>query len=353
MSSDKPGGGAIPGWGQQPQGEPAPASPAGAPAPGSGAIPGWGQQPVPPTASPAPEPPPDPGPAAPAPPVPIPQAPPSPSAQPTPGTAATPGWGPAATPPSAAPSGAQPGWGPATAPGAPGGAPPEAWNPAPVQASGSSGCLKLVLVLVVIAVIGFTLLVAAILFIGRQFTESIGVGPDGSVGTPCPFIDDSELSAALGSDAEAIVLDGLWDATVGIILDKRVLATAEDCWITADESTPTGRIAVYRGGDAAGVFRQEREHAAPTSVDQGNGITVTTDGWFAGEVGGIGDEAFCTGVSPAIQAGVLVRQGDRVVYVSLSGPADQAPQFETTDDGVIWAPAICATAQEVAREILD
>jgi len=250
-------------------------------------------------------------------------------------------------------SAAQPGWSSAPAPGAPGGAPPEAWNPAPVQSSGSSGCLKLVLILVVIAVIGFTLLIAAILLIGRQFAESIGVDPDGSVGTPCPFIDDSELSAALGSDAEALVLDGLWDATVGIILDKRVLPTAEDCWITADASTPNGRIAVYQGGDAAGVFRQERENAAPTSVDQGNGITVTTDGWFAGEVSGLGDEAFCTGISPAIQAGVLVRQGDRVVYVSLSGPADEAPVFETTDDGVIAAPEICAAAQAVARETLD
>jgi hypothetical protein len=202
-------------------------------------------------------------------------------------------------------------------------------------------------------VIGFTLLVAAILFIGRQFTESIAVNPDGSVGTPCPFIDDSELSAALGSDAEAIVLDGLADVTIGIILDKRVLPTAEDCWITADESTPTGRIAVYQGGDATGVFRRERENAAPTSVDQGDGITVTTDGWFAGEVSGLGDEAFCTGISPAIQAGVVVRRGDRVVYVSLSGPADEVPEFETTEDGVIWAPAICAAAQAVAREILD
>ncbi|MEW6223806.1 MAG: hypothetical protein AB1627_04185 [Chloroflexota bacterium] len=256
----------------------------------------------------------------------------------------------------------QPGWGAAPgpgapgspgAPGAPGGPPPGSWNPAPVQSSGSSGCLKLVLILVVIGAIGFALLIAGILFLGRQLTDSIGVNPDGSVGTACPFIEDSELSEALGSEAEALVLDGLWDATIGIILDKRALGTAEDCWITADESTPTGRIAVYQGGDAADVFRQERENAAPTSEDQGNGITVTTDGWFAGEVAGLGDEAFCTGVSPAIQAGVLVRQGDRVVYVSLSGPADAAPDFETTEDGVIAAPAICDAAQEVARQVLD
>ncbi len=298
MSSDPPKPGAVPGWGQpssEPPG-PVPSTPV-PPAPVSGATPGWGQAPVPP------------------PPVP-----------PAPVSGATP-------PPGTPPAGG--------------------WNPQPAASSGSSGCLKIILILVAVGAILFTLLIVGLIFLGGQIASSVGVNPDGSVGKPCTIVDNGSLSTALGSKAEAIQLEGLYDATIGIILDKRVLPNAEDCWITADQSTAVGRIARYVGGDAASVFQAERKRAAPTFQDQSGGVSIDNSGYFGGDVSGLGDEAFCTGVSTTIQAGVLVRKGDTLVYVSLGGAGNGSPPaFDTTADGVVTAPSICATAQAVARAIL-
>lgn len=327
MSTEAPKPGSIPGWGQ-PAAEPAPApsaqpGPAAQPAPGTGSIPGWGQQPATPEAAPASQP----GPA----------------------------WGapPPATPPPATP-GAPAGWNASSGPASPGGTPPGAWNPAPASSSGSSGCLKLALILVAVGAIALTVFVVGVLLLGKGLVDSMGgVNNDGSVGKPCTIVDNATLSGVLGSKAEAIQLDGLWDATIGMIADKRVLPNAYDCWITADESTPLGRIAEYQGGDAAAVYQQELKNAQPTSQDQGGGVSLENSGYFAGSVSGLGDEAFCTGVSTAIQAGVLVRKGDTLLYVSLSGPGDgTVPSMEPTDSGVIAAPGICAEAQAVARAIL-
>ena len=344
MSSEPPKPGAVPGWGQ-PQPEPPaqgpgqvpPAQPpAASPAPAGGAVPGWGQPaPQPPAAAPVD-----------APPVAAPAAPPSPAAP-------APGWGQsqAAPPPPSAPP---PGWGGApAAPGAPGGQPPGAWNPQPAASSGSSGCLKVILILIAIAVIGFVLLIAGLVVVGNRIVNEVGVNGDGTIGKACTIIDNGTLRDELGGNAEAIQLTGIYDATVGMVLDNRVLPDAEDCWITADASTPVGRIARYIGGDAASVFQAERERAAPTSQDQGGGVSIDNSGYFAGDVSGLGDEAFCTGVSPAIQAGVLARKGDTLVYVSLSGSSDGTTlDFGTTADGVVTAPQICATAQALAARIL-
>jgi hypothetical protein len=206
------------------------------------------------------------------------------------------------------------------------------------------------MVLGAILVFGF---IAVIVLVGGRIADEVGINEDGSVGKACTLIDEGALKSVLGNDAEAIKLEGIFDATLGLILDKRVLPDAEDCWLTADETTPTGRIAKYTGADAAAVFAEERQKAAPISDPQGGGISFENEGYFGGDVPGLGDQAFCTGVSPAIQAGVLVRQGDTLVYVSLSGPADGSPpDFATTPDGVVIAPGICATAQEVARRML-
>jgi hypothetical protein len=230
--------------------------------------------------------------------------------------------------------------------------PPGTWNPAPAQSSGMSGCLKTFLVLAIIAVVGFTLLIAALVFIGSQIAESVGVDSEGSVGTPCAFVDNATLGEVLGSGAEAIKLEGLWDATIGIIADKRVLPDAEDCWITADNSTALGRIAEYKAGDAAAVYQRERQNAQPTSQDQGGGISLENPGYFGGDLSGLGDEAFCTGIDMALQTGVLVRRGDTLLYVSLTGAPDAIPSLGITDPGVVTADAVCATAQEIARRIL-
>jgi hypothetical protein len=230
-----------------------------------------------------------------------------------------------------------------------GSAPPPAVKP-----GGIPGCLKVAIILVVILVIALVAFVALAGTLISYFVGDLG-GPDGGGGIDdqCEILSDADARTLFGGSADAIDLSGLSDATIGFIIDKRVLATAPDCWVTDGDKAYIARIARYEGGDAASVFDLERQAAEPTSDDQGGGITVETDGYNAGDVVGLGDEAFCTGISQGIMAGVLVRQGDKVVYVSV-GQADenQPPQMGLTEGGVVTAPELCAFAQEVAQFLL-
>ena len=226
--------------------------------------------------------------------------------------------------------------------------------PPPVKPGGIPGCLKVAIILVVILAIALVAFVALAGTLISYFVGDLG-GPDGGGGIDdqCEILSDADARTLFGGSADAIDLSGLSDATIGFILDKRVLATAPDCWVTDGDNAYIARIARYEGGDAASVFALERQAAEPTSEDQGGGITVTTDGYNGGDVTGLGDEAFCTGISQGIMAGVLVRQGDRLIYVSVGPPDEnQPPEMGTGQNGVVVAPALCAFAQEVASFML-
>jgi hypothetical protein len=227
--------------------------------------------------------------------------------------------------------------------------------PPPVKPAGTPGCLKVAIILFAILGIGLVALVAFGGALIYGITGNLGGDSNGGAGidAECPFLSDADARTLFGGSADAIELSGLTDATIGLVIDKRVLSTAPDCWVTDGDKAYIARVARYQGNDAASVFALERQAAEPTSEDQGGGITVTTDGYNAGEVAGLGDEAFCTGVLPTGMAGVLVRQGDRVVYASV-GPANEnePPQMGVSDSGVPTAPELCTFAQEVARFIL-
>jgi hypothetical protein len=227
--------------------------------------------------------------------------------------------------------------------------------PPPVKPGGIPGCLKVGIILIVILAIGLVALVALGGALIYSITGNLGGDGSGSSGidAQCPFLSDADARTLFGGSADAIELSGLSDAAIGFVIDKRVLSTAPDCWVNDGDKAYIARIARYQGNDAASVFALERQAAEPASEDQGGGITVTTDGYNAGEVSGLGDEAFCTGVLPTGMAGVLVRQGDRVVYASV-GPAnaEEPPQMGISDSGVPTAPELCTFAQEVARFIL-
>ena len=243
--------------------------------------------------------------------APVPAPPPPPDAPPASG-AAQPGWGATGSTPSA--------WGPPTdAPQTWGAASPEAqvgWERPP---SGSNGCLKaclivggIVVVLVVIAAIGLVIA-------GGRLVDEIQKNPDAMFGGECPFVGPSEVSDALGTDAQVFEVDGFVGGTMGAILDRRLLADAPDCYIVSDDGT-TGRIAVLDGGG---------EEAFAAAAAAGDRIRAQdTD---------IGDEAFCTTTDGNGSAGVLVRFGERVVYVSvLDQSRDQARACEV-------ASAVAAT----------
>jgi hypothetical protein len=365
MSSETPDQGASPGWGQQPQapGSDAPTEPVPPAAPG-----GWGQppaEPAPPTAAPA----------APAwgqqPTAPQPLA---PAPQP-------PAWG--ATPPTQQPPQQQPPqWGQTPAQPQPGwGAPPQqpvpppqpmppqqpippqqpAWNAAPQQApqqpawngqqpgwnggtpppaKQGNGCLKACLIVAVILVVLAILAVIAFAVIINKAKDSLNIGNNGQL-TECPFVSNSALQGPLGTGTQATELTGLWDATIGQVLDKRVLATAQSCWILESGNTAagTGRIARYQGGDATDKFATEHQNAA-----SGN--------YLAEDLSGVGDGAFCTGDSVTGMTGVLVRRGGTLVYVSLFDSTYAVGQDSTTGSGgAVYSPAACKLAQQVAAAV--
>ncbi len=220
-----------------------------------------------------------------------------------------------------------------------------------------SGCAKAIIIIVVLGVVALiAFLIFVRVFVGTLATN-LGIDPNGgnngSAGAECPFLSDADARNLFGGKADAIELSGIAEVGIGFVIDKRVLATAPDCWVTEGTKAYIARVARYQGGDASAVFAAERKAAEPTSQDQGGGVTVTTEGYFGGEVSGLGDEAFCTGISAAIMAGVVVHQGDRVVYVSV-GPADPEtpPKMDTTADGTVTAPELCTFSQEVARFLL-
>jgi hypothetical protein len=210
-----------------------------------------------------------------------------------------------------------------------------------------SGCAKIAIALFIVAVVA---VIAFVFLIGQLFSNiatnlgangPIGVGNDG--GAECSFLSDADARTVFGGQADAFDLSGLYDVSLGFILDKRVLETAPDCGVSDGAKAYIARIALYTGGDSGSVFAAERTAAQPTSEDQGGGVTIENPGYLGADVPGLGDEAFCTDLSNALMAGVLVHQGDRLVYVSV-GAAD-----ETVPEG---PRDLCATAQEVARFML-
>jgi hypothetical protein len=269
--------------------------------------------------------------------VPAPAAPPAvPPPVPTPGTwgappaPASPGSSGAAQPASqwGAPVQATEGW--ASQPGAPGAPPAGAWNPQPAASTGN-GCLKGCLIVGGILLALGIILVIVVSVLGLKFVSDVGINADGSV-KACTLISNSDLAAVLGTEAQAIPLSGIADATIGQVLDRRILKDAPGCWaFGAGKGSVTGRLAQQDGGDAPGDFRAAHDAAAAA-------------GYLAATVNGLGDEAFCTSRSQTGSAGVLVRSGSRLVYVSLINPAGLS--------GTADASRTCDLASQIARHMI-
>jgi hypothetical protein len=202
------------------------------------------------------------------------------------------------------------------------------------------------------------LVVVAVWVMASSFLSNVPSGLGNNLGGAagdggdCPLMSDADARSVFGGSADAIELSGVYEMSIGFIMDKRVLANAPDCWVSDGDKAYIARIARYQGGDATAVFAAERKAAEPTSQDQGGDVTLENEGYFGGEVSGLGDEAFCTGVSTAIMAGVVVRQGDRVVYVSVGPPNENQPPQLGLESGVTTSPSLCTFAQEVARFML-
>ena len=331
-----------PGWGQQPAPQPGPyVAPQPAPQPG------WAQQPQPTpqqgwSQQPAPQPGPYVAPQQPAPQQGWSQQPPPMQQQPQPqGQWAAPAVGAAAygAPPPQGPA-AQPGWG---APGQP----QPGWQGGPPPAkSGGNGCLKACLIVGVILVVLAIIAVIALFAVGSSFVGGLGVDSNGNL-KDCSIVTSSQLKSVLGSDTEAHPLSGLANTAIGATLDKRVLPDADNCYIisgagqtTTQASGGYGRIAKYSNGDAGSVFDKEK-----SSAQSGQ--------YFAVDVPGAGDQAFCTGWSDKYPAtGALVRKGNDLIYVSLLIGTDFGNlnlNQASSDTGVPYSPDACTQAVSIAK----
>jgi hypothetical protein len=223
----------------------------------------------------------------------------------------------------------------------------------PPRSSGGKGCLIAVIVLAVLVIAAGIAVMVGIAWLGNKASDAIG-----SI-EPCPYVSPAEASEALGIDAEATLFSGGFGRLMNIT-DARVLVDKESCILqqragsSEQDSMPgLGRTVRYVGADATSLYDNELIKAKGITEDRGDGISVSTDPYFNKEVTGLGDRAFCT-TSSGLLAGVLVHEGDTLVYVALTLAGlppgvdldDPANAKLTTDD-----PA-CEASQVLARTIL-
>ena len=107
------------------------------------------------------------------------------------------------------------------------------------------------------------------------------------------------------------------------------------------ETSAAGRLARQDGGDASGDFQRGRQAAQD-------------GGYFGGDVGGFGDEAFCTSACarPCRSASSSAPAGD-LAYVSLIDPAAmENGDLDVRRDGQMISPKTCAMAGEIALAML-
>lgn len=186
-------------------------------------------------------------------------------------------------------------------------------------------------VLLVVGGVVVVLLVLGGIALNRLVT-GIGESVGGlAASTDCDAVSTEAVNGALGGSYDVVQLGGLAGAA-GPVLDSRVLADAPTCW--AVESGDTGgrlaRIARYSGPDAAERFAAERTAAMGATEDRGDGLSVSSAAYFNKDVDA-GDEAFCTTGDFIASAGVLVRTGELLVYVSTTaagGGAGTVPDIE-------------------------
>lgn len=203
--------------------------------------------------------------------------------------------------------------------------PPPGFPPAggPPPRSGRTGKVVAIVVGVVVAVV---VLAGVALY---SLVSSVGGAVAGDSGEGCAAVAAADVDAALGGTYDLVQLGGLAGGVAGGTLDSRVLADAQvSCWaVESSDNNETGgrlaRIARHEGADAAQRFLDERTRAMGTTEDRGGGISVSTDSYFNKDVRA-GDEAFCTSGDFLGSAGVLVRRGNVLVYVSTTAAGQGA-----------------------------
>jgi hypothetical protein len=241
----------------------------------------------------------------------------------------------------------------------PGQYPPGQYPPGAPRRSGGRGCLVAVVVVVVLVMglglVGRWAMGRASAWFGSKTQDLVG-------GTGCPFATDAEVSALVGGGPVRLVRAGSLTSIVSSLVDSRVIPKAPSCWGISDGSAASVdrgrllRIASVSDPAAPKVFRDEVTKAKGATVNKGDGVSVTGESYYNKAVTGLGDEAFCTSASTVGpgSAGVLVRKGERLVYVSLTPDFSQgAPGIGTPGRTTLASDdPSCALAQKIASAVL-
>lgn len=236
---------------------------------------------------------------------------------------------------------------PEQAPGAQPAPQPPPPQPGPPPSSGGKGCIYALIAVAVVVFVGIVGVVLAIAFFGGEAIDNI---EDAADEDPCPFLTNGEVNDVLGDDTKAVELSG-FNQLLTLTVDARVLQDAPDCVVLKNDAA-VARVARSQGSDASSVFAAEKDIADGTSEDRGGGVSVETDDFISDRVVDMGDEAFCTTSSFLGGAGVLVRQGDTLVYVSIQLDAGETPEVDLDSGGFATDDEHCTQAQELAKKVL-
>ncbi len=231
------------------------------------------------------------------------------------------------------------------------GAQPGYVPPVPAKKS-NKGCMTVLIVFLVLGLLAGIAAVVGIAWLGNKVDSGDAFGK-----TTCDFVSEKDVSDAMGGKYDLIQLGGL-TAIATPALDARVLADGKTCWATPN-GTGTGsvvRIARLETGDAANRFQQELAKAKGTTQDKGNGLSVSTEGYLNKELSGVGDQAFCTTTDLAGSSGVLVRNGDKLVYVSVGMDSASTPSIDlnAAQNGQVKFgndDKNCEVAQKIAAKV--
>lgn len=231
----------------------------------------------------------------------------------------------------------------------PHGAPPRQGPPPRKSNTGRIVAIVVGVLVALLALGGF-----AVFQLVSGVAERVGGATEG-LATSCDAVPTDAVNTALGGSYEVIQLGGV-GALAAPILDSRVLPDALSCWAveTGDEGR-LARIARYSGADAAQRFAAEKTRAMGVTEDRGNGLSVSSEGYFGGDVTS-GDQAFCTSGDFSGSAGALVRRGELLVYVSTTAAGEGAgalPQIDITADQLSFATdeANCTLAVALAEKV--
>ena len=256
----------------------------------------------------------------------------------------------------AAPTAPQAPIAPQPAPAAPGdGAAPGAqpgYVPLTPAKTSNKGCMTVLIIFLVLGLLAGIAAVVGIAWLGNKVDSGEAFGK-----TTCDFVGEQEVGDAMGAKYDLIQLGGL-TAIATPALDARVIPDGKTCWATPS-GTGTGsvvRIARLETGDAAGRYQQELTNAKGTTQDKGNGLSVSTEGYLGKELSGVGDQAFCTTTDLTGSSGVLVRTGDKLVYVSvgLDGVSTPSIDLNAAQNGQVKFGSDdknCEVAQKIAAKV--